>query len=439
MTVRRLSARPSSGVRRRRVPAAGLVVALALVAAGCGSDDSADGAATSAAPATTTTASTAASTTAAPATTTTAAPATTTTSPPADSEAFVVPPADLAALDPGALIRAAPIDGAPAGAQAFRILYASTAMTGDIVAVSGMAVVPAAPAPAGGRVVLSWAHGTTGSADICAPSTLLGAASLPALGEAVAAGYTVVATDYEGLGTPGPHPYLVGPSAGRGVLDAARAVRSLDPAAGARTLVWGHSQGGQAAVWAGQIAPEYAADVEVLGVVAVAPAARLSPLAQPAVVNGSPIIGGFVTAGIAGAASAYPELDPADLLTPEAVAALGVVETECITGVIGTIGGLGGRVMLDQPLAADWAEMLTANDAGAAPIAAPLLVTQGGKDTLVTPDATDAYVAAACATGTPVELRSYPDADHGSVMEESADALAWMAARVAGQPATSTC
>jgi hypothetical protein len=67
----------------------------------------------------------------------------------------------------------------------------------------------------------------------------------------------VAATDYEGLDTPGVHPYLVGLSEGRGVLDAARVTRYFTRI-NSTTLIFGHSEGGQAALFAGELAPRYA-------------------------------------------------------------------------------------------------------------------------------------------------------------------------------------
>ena len=177
------------------------------------------------------------------------------------------PPSPLPAAAPGTLIRAEPI-GAPAGARAWRILYHSRALDGRDVAESGLVVAPTGPAPAGGRPVMSWAHGTSGLADTCAPSRAADAASaVPYVADLLARGYVVAAADYEGLGTPGPHPYLVGPSEGRSVLDAARAARHVDGAGAGRTVVVaGHSQGGQAAVFAGELARRYAPDLDVRGV-----------------------------------------------------------------------------------------------------------------------------------------------------------------------------
>jgi pimeloyl-ACP methyl ester carboxylesterase len=95
----------------------------------------------------------------------------------------------------------------------------------------------------------------------------------------LARGYVVVATDYPGLGTPGIHPYLIGKSEGRAVLDSVRAARDLpDAAASNRFAVWGHSQGGHASLYTGELAASYAPDLKLVGVAAAAPATYLIEL-----------------------------------------------------------------------------------------------------------------------------------------------------------------
>ncbi len=95
----------------------------------------------------------------------------------------------------------------------------------------------------------------------------------------LAKGYIVVATDYPGLGTPGIHPYLIGISEGRAVLDSVRAARAL-PRSGAsdRFVLWGHSQGGHAVLYAGEMAKAYAPELKLFGVAAAAPATYLAEL-----------------------------------------------------------------------------------------------------------------------------------------------------------------
>lgn len=102
-----------------------------------------------------------------------------------------------------------------------------------------------------------------------------------------------MATDYIGLGTKGPHSYLIGQGEGRSVLDAVGAARQLPGLRLAdQTVVWGHSQGGNAALWAGMLAPGYAPDDHVVGVAALAPASDLPAVAG----NFTRVTGGSVFA-----------------------------------------------------------------------------------------------------------------------------------------------
>ena len=138
------------------------------------------------------------------------------------------------------------------------VLYSSRTPQGAKTAVSGAVSVPKGKPPKGGWPVITWAHGTTGVADACAPSrnsaTSPAQASIsyinPELNDWLRAGYAVVQTDYQGLGTPGKHPYLIGEAEGRSVLDIVSAARGLDPKIGKRFLISGHSQGGQSALFA---------------------------------------------------------------------------------------------------------------------------------------------------------------------------------------------
>src|SRR3954454_16442405 len=138
------------------------------------------------------------------------------------------------------------------------VLYRSVGAGGKPVAVSGTVTLPKGQAPRGGWPIVTWGHGTTGIADICAPSRD-GAANpahglisyiYPLLETWLKRGYAIVRTDYEGLGPPGDHPYLIGDSEGYGVLDAVRAARKIEPRLSKKIVIAGHSQGGQAALFA---------------------------------------------------------------------------------------------------------------------------------------------------------------------------------------------
>ncbi len=354
--------------------------------------------------------------------------------------AFYTPPAPLPSADPGDLIWSAPFKGIP-GAKAWKVLYHSRAIDGSDVAVSGVVVAPTEPAPASGRPVISWAHGTHGIADNCAPSRTADMVSrLPSIGKVVAQGYVVVATDYEGLGTPGTHPYLVGESEARSVLDIAWAAQHLPGTdANAQTFVWGQSQGGQAALFAGEIAPTYAPDLDLLGIVSGAPvtdAAAMFPAAATI-----PDTLGFAVMGMIGLQAAYPDAKVADVLTPAALEQTSIVEKKCYGAVLDAFKQPVDQVIARNPSEVPpFPDLFAADSPGKVPTAVPMLVYQGLSDDVVYKVFTDKYVQLACALGNTVQYKTFTGKDH---YEENAaaekDVLEWMQARLAGVPAPSTC
>jgi hypothetical protein len=188
--------------------------------------------------------------------------------------------AEIKSAAPGTVLRIWPLEGGvDPGYKGYRILYRSTGIDGEPIAVSGAVLFPAAAA-SGPRPVLAWAHPTTGVKTACAP-TLNGnlASTIPGIDVFTDAGYVIAATDYAGLGAPGVHPYLVGASAARAVLDSIRAARNVrDSHAGAHAAVWGHSQGGHAALFTGAEAARYAPEIKIVGVATAAPATDLVAL-----------------------------------------------------------------------------------------------------------------------------------------------------------------
>ena len=187
-------------------------------------------------------------------------------------------------------------------------------------------------------------HNTTGIARGCAPS-LDPFHPLPGASEAfyeqqvagfVDGGFVAVATDYQGLGAvDGIHPFLVGETAAYNVLDAARAARALPGLdLAADTIIWGHSQGGHAAAWAGQLAPSYAPDLPISGVILGAPAAEPG-LVLAAATSGqaatapTPLTGYIVTL-VSAWSHVYPETAATPAFTPAALAKLDLVTRACI-------------------------------------------------------------------------------------------------------------
>lgn len=355
---------------------------------------------------------------------------------------------------PGRLLRSAPFtsDEVPAGAAAWRILYTTTRVDGTATVASGLVVVPRGATGADGRAadVVAWAHGTTGVTPGCAPSVLpdgFAAGAMFVLDDVLAQGWAVVATDYAGLGTAGPHAYLVGEPAGHDVLDALRAARELDGVAlSGRTVVWGHSQGGGAALWTGIVQPGYAPDVPLLGVAALAPASNPSALlAHLPEVSVGALFAAYVAQGYT---DTYPDVRFADVVRPGAGVIVREMAHRCLSDR-GVVVSVLTALLLDQPV---WehADPYTGafgarldENVPSGRIDAPLLVAQGTADSIVVASSQDEYVAARCAAGYPVDHRSYPGLDHvGLVAADSPlvpDLLAWTRDRLAGAPATDAC
>jgi pimeloyl-ACP methyl ester carboxylesterase len=368
------------------------------------------------------------------------------------SDPFYLPPSPLPPGDPGALIRWEPAP-APPGVRAWRVLYHSTALDGSDVAVSGMVFAPDKPAPPGGFPLVAMGHNTTGIARACAPS-LDPFRPLPGAEEAfyaqqaagfVDGGFVVAATDYQGLGAAsGAHPFLVGETAAFNVLDAARAARALPGLDLApNTFLWGHSQGGHAAAWAAQLAPAYAPELSIDGIILGAPA--VEPGLVLAAASGQPEptpLTGYIVSLVAAWSTVYPETASAPVLTPAALAKIELLTRACIPVIAGAYADRPLADYVDTAVltAAPWAALLERNAAGGQPIGAPVLVVQGTADPLVPAAATEAFVQRLCQLGAAVELRLYPGFGHGAVIAAAMpDILAWANGRLGGEPAPSTC
>lgn len=377
---------------------------------------------------------------AAPTTTSTVAPALPLAAPGGD--AVYTPPDPLPEGEPGDLLWAQPVD-APDGVRAWRVLYLSEALDGAPIAVSGVVAAPDGPAPPGSRPVLTWAHGTAGTADECAPSKRGADASILAMEEQARRGWVAAATDYEGLGTPGLHPYLVGESEGRGVLDIARAAQQIDEAAASeQVVVWGVSQGGHAALFAGQIAGDYAPDLDVRGVIAAAPPGDLTVLGAAATAAASvPAYGGFMLMVAGGYEEAYGDV-ALDEIMPAGIRSRfrDVLEEECSGGVFEFAEA--NPVLFEvNPLEVDpWPRLLAENSVDGSRIEMPILILQGDEDRIVPRGLTDALAEQLCADGVALDYRTFPEIGHGEeIATNITPALDWAAARFANEAPATTC
>ena len=377
---------------------------------------------------------------------TTGAPATPTPATPLpapEGDAFYQPPDPVPGSANGDLIWARPFQPAPLGTAAWQVLYRSESVAGDPIAVSGVVVGPATPANAD-RPVLSWAHGTTGLGDQCAPSKSYGddgIESFLATG-VVALGFTLVATDYEGLGTPGVHPYLVGVSEGRGVLDIVRAAAQLDGAgvgAGSPVAIFGHSQGGHAALMAGELAATYSPELHVVGTVAAAPPGDMALIERGTNTAGEFLTGGFGMMLDAGYAAAYPDLPADALVTDEGLAVLDAISDSCTSEAF-ELAADAPDVQRDGTENADWLAAFEANSPGNVAPSAPVLIIHGSADNVVPPILSETIETDYCALDVLVQRTVYDGADHTSVITQGlAEAQQWITDRLAGTAAPASC
>ncbi len=313
--------------------------------------------------------------------------------PPNSDAGFYEPPDDLERYRPGELIRAEPMHaylapGLRLRAAATRVLYRSTGAVGEPTAVSGTVLLPrrrvSAPRP-----LVAYAIGTHGIGDRAAPSRLLARgldweAGLMAL--ILARGWALTITDYQGLGTPGDHAYMVGRALGPNVLDSLRAARELCPdelPADGPAAVIGYSEGGAAAGWAAELQPSYAPEVELRAVAAGAAAADVE--------RAGPSLDGtffsfFMAYGGIGFAAAYPELELDPYLTPlarsriEMLRRSTVVEAAVLAPRNMHAGDLTSPNVLEMP---DWQARLRENRLGTAAPAAPVLLHHARRDQIV--------------------------------------------------------
>jgi hypothetical protein len=358
-----------------------------------------------------------------------------------DDELYAVPD-PIPAGPHGALLKYQRIDGLVAGATTYRIMYLSESVQGRPIVVTGQAVVPDGAPPPGGRIVLANAHGTTGSADQCAPSKNPRVSEAGRLGpEAVANGWVLAVTDYEGLGTPGRHPYLVGPSEGRGVIDSVLAAGQLPQASiGSKVLISGYSQGGHGALWANQVAADWAPQLDVIGTFAGAPATEIDVVLDAARARN---IGGFLMLIVAGYQQAYPDADPARLLTERGVGLLGEVDKGCTNHVFAATRAVppGEQVRADGPASSPWKQLAIDNNPGHKATEDPVLIVHSAQDETVPAALSAVLHERMCRNGQVVERRELPDAGgHGpAAIPAFMQGAAWLEGLLEGAPPVNDC
>lgn len=350
----------------------------------------------------------------------------------------------LTGSKPGDLLRKAPFGSysIPKGATAVRILYHSLDATGNPVATSAVVLIPAGSPPPDGWPIIAWAHGTSGVARQCAPSLqkdmLYGEEGLMPM---VRAGFAVVATDYHGLGTVGPHQYVNKIAQARDVIYSVPAARSAVAQLGSRWVVIGHSQGGIAA-WSVAEMQATLRDPDYLGAISVAGAADLKAvLGQMG--SGDSSAAYYLTYMAYAIHARTPEFKPSDMLVGNALQRYADATTKgcwnyAYASFLKAPAGRNLKQDWDQTDGAK--QFFKDNELGGAPTFGPLFVIAGEADETVPIASVRGTVAKACRNGVALTFRSYPGLDHDPTMDQSTpDQLAWVRERLAGVAPGNSC
>lgn len=362
----------------------------------------------------------------------------------------VIATADLTGTGPGSLVSAVAMEDFSRtnygrSVRSARVVYRSTSGDdGSPTVVSGSVFTPLGQPPAGGWPVVSFGHGTLGWQERCGPSlsaTLLGQAAV--VEGFTARGYAVAMADYQGLGSPGVHPYSDAKTAGLNMIDAVRALRHTFDGVSDRWAALGGSQGGGAAWAADEQAAIYAPELPLVAAVGLSPAADVTGLVDKAMAGTLTEDQGPVLQGILySLARLHPDLD-LDLYRHGAATRYWDILSSCggpdVHERTTAMKALGPRDLTPStPEAADRLRaLLTKWALPQRKLSAPLYVEFGDKDTFIDPDWTIAAIKRACALGGVVAWQKDPNAGHGDV--DWAGALAWLDDRFLGKPVVDEC
>ncbi|HCJ6424272.1 TPA: alpha/beta fold hydrolase [Acinetobacter baumannii] len=335
-------------------------------------------------------------------------------------------------------------------AESSILTYKMLGQSGQEVQATSLVFTPNTQPPVGGWPIVVWAHGTTGVADVCAPSkAALADSTKDLISKLLAAGYVVVAPDYEGLGTPGIHPFLNVKSEAFSITDAVVATRNYlsqrNLLTSKKWVTVGHSQGGHAALGAAQYASR--AQLDYKGTVAVAPASNLGSIlvdGETQVAN-APIdikIGTYaqldtytalVTAGIR---NTQPSFDYGQVFTSQISSIAAQAENLCSGPLYGAFyegmsnyakdhnGTLDGFTRT-QPNFMAVPLVKTFLDKDSQPlqvkVTTPIIIYQGIADPTVPKLATDLLISNATAAGTKINNYVTGNWDHGTAMSSNVD------------------
>lgn len=306
-------------------------------------------------------------------------------------DSFYIPPAPLPAGLPGDVVRSRPsLAGPPAAralANAWQVMYVSTDGLGNPSVVTGTVLVPKGQDPEN-MPVIGLAPGTAGPAFRCAPSRMINKGAYyeqPAINDMLERGYAVAVTDYVGYHPDPESTYIIGRSMGAALLDVVRAAQRLPDtglSATAPVMLRGYSQGGGAAMWAGQMLGSYAPGLNVRGIAAGGVPANLAQVALP--LNGQAGFGVLLYA-LMGQDNLYPELSLDPYLNSQGQQAVeDMVSDMCVLELLQDFQGVSLDDVTDiNPLTGERLQRIAENELGKQPINVPVYQYHEVEDGLV--------------------------------------------------------
>lgn len=366
-----------------------------------------------------------------------------------DNDPFYAQPNPMPDVSPGTVLDSRPVTiralAIPVPVRAWQLKYLSTDTKGEPAANIATVIQPLIQPPTAQRKLVSYQTAYDGLDADCAPSYAFTtginapfyeeAAMLPLL----LAGHTVVSADYEGP----EYQWTAGINSGHGVLDGIRAAQNFAPAglkgAATPTAMWGYSGGALASQWANELAPDYAPELNLVGVAAGGVPADIEAIARA--IDGGPLSGVYFGATV-GLSRAYPEIDIDALLNDKGKAAFDNLGGMCIAefSVSYAFRSMSDHVtvpeLLDVPAIKG---IIAENTMGQREPGSPTYIYQGTHDELAITPPVDDLVDTYCGMGATVQYKKILGEHITTAGTGVPGALAYLKDRFAGRPAPSNC
>ncbi|WP_435298695.1 lipase family protein [Timonella sp. A28] len=346
--------------------------------------------------------------------------------------------------EPGTLLRIGAYNGnVPENLLAKRMLYTTTGTSGQTTVASGIIAIPADMTEADKPHMLLWEHSTTGLAPACSPSagsTALSAQNIPAFVDVYKENWGFVAPDLTSFEQTRATPFLIGETQAAYSLDAARAARTLTladitstedtidaPAQGSdlfspETVVWGHSQGGHAALWTAKHASSYAPELTISGVAALAPIAEPFEFTQSLIDTKQSSVAMMLSYIVDSYSSAYDDVTEQDYVRFGASPIVNSLDSRCtdsssLASAMSMIllGAEGTNLYSGIDESSTLGQRLTQN-AAVGTFDVPVFYGWGTQDEVVTPQLHEKYGEQLCTANPTATINTYVDDTHLDVL-----------------------